>query len=157
MAGTSGAGGGGRAAPAMYSGLIPSALNGSQFQEDFMLPEQYFARLRQQPDCPGEQRLLLAVLEDAVHCFQANQSPRNRRRQRMLDEAEEWLFDPASDAVVTFEYVCGVFGLDPEYLRAGLRRWRDLRGSSATPCPSGEVPRVGREVGDAPLKHAVGE
>jgi len=95
------------------------------FVEEVMLPEQYFAQLRQRADFPGEQRLLLAVLEDAVHCFQANLLARSPRRQQAFDEAEEWLLEPEVDAKVTLEYVCDVFGFNVEYLRAGLRQWRD--------------------------------
>jgi hypothetical protein len=104
----------------------PGAQNGAPvFEDDVMLPDQYFARLRHRADHPGEQRLLLAVLEDAVHCFQTNVSARTPRRRNLFAEAEEWLLEDGVDASVTFGYVCDVFDLDMEYVRAGLRRWRD--------------------------------
>lgn len=95
------------------------------FEDDIMLPEQYFARLRLRADYPGEQRLLLAVLEDAVHCFQTNIGARTPRRRNIFEQAEEWLLGGPCDALVTFDYVCDVFGMDAEYMRAGIRRWRD--------------------------------
>jgi hypothetical protein len=90
-----------------------------------MLPEQYFARLRQRADYPGEQRLLLAILEDAVHSFRTNFMARTPRRRHLFEEAEEWLFADTCEASVTFEYVCDVFDLDRGSIRAGLQRWRD--------------------------------
>jgi hypothetical protein len=50
---------------------------------------------------------------------------RTIRRQQAFEEAEQWLLEPQMDATVTLEYVCDVFGFDAEYVRAGLRQWRD--------------------------------
>jgi hypothetical protein len=128
-------------------------------QEDFILPDQYFERLRQKTACPGEERLLLAVLEDAVHCFQANLFARSARRQRVFAEAEEWLFDPASDALVTFDYVCSVFDLDSEYLRVGLRRWRERKEEVAgrAPAMSDTQRSASEDTETVPFRRAVGE
>jgi len=35
------------------------------------------------------------------------------------------------DTALFFEYVCGVLALDPEYLRRGLRRWREAAFAKA--------------------------
>jgi hypothetical protein len=119
------------------------ALRESLFEEDVMLPEQYFARLRQKADFPAEQRLLFAVLEDAVHCFQANLFARTIRRQQAFEEAEQWLLEPQMDATVTLEYVCDVFGFDAEYVRAGLRQWRDRQRLSEKTAGSRDARRHG--------------
>lgn len=138
--------------PAMTGG----AWGAAHIQEDLVLPEQYFDRLRRKGSCPGEEQLMLAVLEDAVHCYKANLFAHNVRRQKLFAEAEEWLFDPESDAIVTFDYVCGVFGLDAGYLRAGLRRWREDRQQAAVPTPMMKAPQ--RQIAEsAPFKRAVGE
>ena len=119
---------GAAAAGAGMSRFVPGAregsLRGTVFEDDVMLPEQYFARLCHRADYPGEQRLLLAILEDAVHCFQTNLSARTPRRRHMFEEADEWLFADTCEASVTFDYVCDVFDLDQECIRAGLQRWR---------------------------------
>lgn len=131
---------------------------GAQMEEDFILPDQYFERLRQKANCPGEERLMLAVLEDAVHCFQANLFARSARRHRLFAEAEEWLFDPASDALVTFDYVCSVFDLNSEYLRGGLRRWRESKEESAGRAPAvSETHSASEETETVPFRRAVGE
>ena len=118
-----------------FSGIKMKALRESLFEEDVILPEQYFARLRQKADFPAEQRLLFAVLEDAVHCFQANLFARTLRRQQAFEEAEQWLLEPEMDATVTLEYVCDVFGFDAEYMRAGLRQWRDHQRATDQSAP----------------------
>jgi hypothetical protein len=141
-----------------FSGIKMKALRESLFEEDVILPEQYFARLRQKGDFPAEQRLLFAVLEDAVHCFQANLFARTVRRQQAFEEAEQWLLEPEMDATVTLEYVCDVFGFDAEYVRTGLRQWRDRQ--RATEHVAAVVPTTRRdELGQpaqTPLQLAVG-
>jgi hypothetical protein len=143
-----------RTAPTQFPAMTAGAWGAAHIEEDLVLPEQYFERLRRKGNCPGEEQLMLAVLEDAVHCYKANLFAHNVRRQKLFAEAEEWLFDPESDAMVTFDYVCGVFGFDAEYLRAGLRRWREDRQPAAVPAPTMVTPE--REI-TIPFKRAMGE
>ncbi len=80
----------------------------------------------------GEHRLLWAVLADAIHCFQTLLHATSSHGQQLFNEAEWWLMhetQPASPSDgrqegFAFEAVCAALGLDPNYLRAGLRRWR---------------------------------
>jgi hypothetical protein len=67
---------------------------------------------------------MLAVLEDAIHCFQNNHGARRRKGKRLFDEAQEWIFGAQGDWTLGFETVCGALALDPEYIREGLARWR---------------------------------
>ena len=104
------------------------------FEPDVVLPVQFFATVRRQaPAKRGECQLMIAVLEDAVHCFQKYALARDRQGRRLFREAEEWMMDDAQRAAaprgeeltLSFKYVCDVLGLDPAYLRGGLRRWRE--------------------------------
>lgn len=100
------------------------------FEPDVMLPSQFFGTLRRQaPTKRGECQLMVAVLEDAVHCFQKYSLARDRQGQRLFREAEEWMMVdawPAGDEpTLSFQYVCDMVGLDALYLRGGLRRWRE--------------------------------
>ena len=58
------------------------------FQPDILLPVQAFSR-RNGP--MPEKRLMAAVLEDAINCFQKYRSATNRRGRRFFREASEWL------------------------------------------------------------------
>lgn len=100
-------------------------------EPDILLPSQFFAMLcKQAPRKTGECQLVLAVLEDAVHCFQKYLLARNRRERRLFEEAQDWMTRRDTGAAAddrptfSFEYVCEVLNLDPEYLRGGLNRWR---------------------------------
>lgn len=62
-----------------------------------------------------------AVLEDAVHCFQKTQGS---EALRLAKDAEQWFFSDEQRWPFSFVNICAVLGLDAEYLRLGLQRWR---------------------------------
>ena len=99
-------------------------------EPDVVLPSQFYGTIRRQALAKrGECQLLIAVLEDAVHCFQKYALARDKPGQRLFREAEEWLMaekqEPSDAPTLSFEYVCDVLALDPLYLRGGLQRWRE--------------------------------
>ncbi len=73
---------------------------------------------------PPLKRLWQAVLEDALGCWQ-NQTARSASRQRLFFEADLWLFHPEIIAPFSFDEVCEVLDIEPDYLRGGLKRWRE--------------------------------
>ncbi len=75
----------------------------------------------------GERRLLLAVLEEAVTCFQTYLYARNASGRRLFLEAEQWLRSGDSEALCSFESICTVLGIDADYIRHGLDRWRERK------------------------------
>jgi hypothetical protein len=52
---------------------------GSLFQPDTLLPDQYLATFRRKYRLDPERRLMLAVLENAIDCFQKNLGLSTRR------------------------------------------------------------------------------
>ena len=70
-----------------------------------------------------EARLMQAVLEDALWCLQQQFLPSSGNWRRLAREAEWWFFKDASDSPFSFVQICTVLGLEPEYIRRGLRRW----------------------------------
>jgi hypothetical protein len=112
----------------------------SLFQPDVLLAEQYSENFRRKIPLEPEKTLLLAVLDDAVRCFQDNVLPQNKKKQMLFDEAQEWLFMDESSGIFSFVSICGVLGLDPGYIRRGLRQWQERalgarrkRGSAPVP------------------------
>ena len=81
-----------------------------------------------------ERRLMVAVLEDAIHSFQKSAAARTPMEKAIFAEEEEWIFGAGEDGPFSFESICDALGLDPDYLRSGLRRWREKRiGKQARP------------------------
>jgi hypothetical protein len=72
-------------------------------------------------------RLMLAVLADAVRCYQIGLDARATCRRRAFLEAQQWLFGARADGPFSFENVCYVLDITPDYLRQMLRNWRARR------------------------------
>ncbi len=117
-------------------------------QPDLILPTQFFA-LRRHPPAQGERRLVLAILEDAINCFQTYIFASRNRNRRLFREAESWLMSE-NEEPFSYEHVCAILGLEPTYVRSGLQRWyekqlaRDLVSRSfrcvSLPTPSSASP-----------------
>jgi hypothetical protein len=96
------------------------------FQPDTLLSHQYFATFRRRQLEP-EKRLMLAVLEDAVACFQSYVFAESRRTRALFNEAEDWIRNENSDYVFSFENICAALKISPTYVRKGLLRWKSRR------------------------------
>lgn len=99
--------------------------SGSGMEPETILPLQFFDRLRIDASLQPEKRLMLAVLEDAVGTFQKHAVATSRRGRRMFNEAEEWFNCDEVEWPFAFVNVCQALGMDPDYMRGGLRRWRE--------------------------------
>lgn len=83
-------------------------------------PPQVAERIRKQPEC----RLLWAVLQEGVETYMKYAAATNRRGRRLFREAEDWIMQDDPTWLCSFVSICHILGLDPGYLRLGLRRWR---------------------------------
>lgn len=100
------------------------------FQPDILLPAQYSETVRQKTVAMPERDLMLAVLEDAVCCFQKYVLASDRRGRILFKEAEGWIFDDDDSGVFSYTNVCDVLGIDRNYLRRGLLCWKEKRLAS---------------------------
>ena len=80
----------------------------------------------------GEVALMRAVLEDAIECFQKQAFKSDRRTQRLAREAEEWLCKDDQQWPFSFLNICNVLGIDPDYIRRGLKQFRQQHLSPET-------------------------
>ncbi len=110
----------------------------SLFQPDIVLSNQYFDTFRRKTALEPETRLMLALLEDAVHCFQDNFSAETPRKKKLFDETEDWILERDGDWIFSFDQVCDALGFTPEYVRQGLLRWKEKQRSRHIESPSGE-------------------
>jgi hypothetical protein len=94
------------------------------FEPDTLLPIQYFEAMRRKHLLEGEKRLVLSVLEDAVECFMKCIDSSTNKGQRLFREAEEWITLEDKKWVFSFDNVCEMLDVNPEYLRRGLREWK---------------------------------
>jgi hypothetical protein len=106
---------------------------GSIFVPDIITPQQYYDSRRDDSAIAPVKRLMMAILEDALRCFQNNADARSGPRKRLFSEAEQWLCADKSDGPFSFDTVCETLGIEPQFLRKGLRDWRNqqLAGDSS--------------------------
>ena len=97
------------------------------FQPDTIFVLEDFDAFRRKTHLEPERRLLLAVLEDAIACFQKDIDAPEGRRSKTFREAEEWFLERDSERLFSFENTCEAIGINPSYLRQGLFRWKEIR------------------------------
>ena len=97
--------------------------NASLFHSDPSLYYQYLETLRSRTCLEPERELMLAVLEDAIVCFQKYAFARDGKGRRLFLDAQRWIVEKDCNWPFSFENICFHLGMDPSYIRGGLRRW----------------------------------
>lgn len=88
---------------------------------DSSLAQQYLDTFRRSEPLEPEKALLIALLEDAIDTYRKYSGARDREGKEQFREAEEWLLANDTDWIFSFNNVCGALGLDPDYVRRGVR------------------------------------
>ena len=102
----------------------------------------------------GEEKLMLAVLQDAVECFQKHVLAQYPWDKKLFQEAENWILAKNTDWSFSFENICETLQLHPGYLRQGLLRWKEAKRKIGSP---EEQQRVGcRKSVKAPPDTSIG-
>lgn len=102
----------------------------SIFQPDILAEDEYSKTLQRRQHFKPEEQLMLAVLEDAVFCFQKYLSTQDRKGRTLFLEAEEWIVDENTEWFFSFNNICDVLRIDPSYLRQGLLTWKNQQLAS---------------------------
>lgn len=95
------------------------------FQPDVLLPMQYFGALKRKKYHSGEHRLVVALMRDAVDCFQKYIHSVDAKRRQLYLDAEGWISDEDDRGQFSFNNVCELLGMNSQYVREGLIGWRD--------------------------------
>jgi hypothetical protein len=88
---------------------------------DTSAAQQYLDTFRRSEHLEPERALIAAILEDAVHEYRKYSRSRDLKGKERFREAEEWIMDKGNDWIFSFDNVCELLGLDPDYIRRGLR------------------------------------
>src|SRR5262245_66568030 len=99
----------------------------SLFEPDALMSTKYLESFRLKTPIEPEKMLMLAVLEDAINCFQTNVMAERGRAKKLLDETMAWFLDPNDDWTFSFVSICEILHLNPEYVRGGLLRWKEKK------------------------------
>jgi hypothetical protein len=98
----------------------------SLFQPDELAPHDFEENSRRKDRLGPEERLLLAVLEDAISCYQDYLLAQKAEERVLFAEAERWIFDDGVQ-FVSFCNICELLKINPGYVRRGLLMWKQGR------------------------------
>ena len=87
-----------------------------------------------------EHRLMLAVLEDAVRVYQVGCLSSHTGGRLQFRETAEWFASDDTSSPFCFVTICELFGLDPDFLRSGLRRWKERHAPKEAPRTAPVIP-----------------
>jgi len=99
-------------------------------QADIILPSQYFGCVGSTGPT-GEQRLMLAVLVDAINVLQSWKGSGSARKRLNFAEAAQWVNTRRTRHPFSFDSVCDALEIDSEVLRSRLRVMTVRRANSA--------------------------
>ena len=69
-----------------------------------------------------EIKLAAAVLKDGIDSYIKHLSAKPRRGRKLINEAEDWFLSKDENWLFSFENVCGILKLEPDYIRRALLR-----------------------------------
>jgi hypothetical protein len=87
---------------------------------DVILPSQFFELVGGAQTFSSEQRLLLAVLIDAINVLMDSRVSPNRRKRNSFNEASSWVFADGITSPLSFDHVCDALSVDAKSLRRRL-------------------------------------
>lgn len=126
------------------------------FEPDVLLPAQFFAAFRRAAGLERERLLMLAVLEDAVDCYQKHSHSTDPRGQQLFEEAVAWVQSDDRSWLFSFENICDTLEINSDYVRRGLRQFVERKPQPRSVVP---VAQVALRVDDDPapaLREATG-
>jgi hypothetical protein len=68
---------------------------------------------------------MVAVLEMGVNDYVKHVRVRDPKELELWNEVEAWIEDRDASWLYSFENICHVLDLEPEYLRRGLHAWKE--------------------------------
>jgi hypothetical protein len=101
-------------------------------QPDTILPSQYFSALQRKGAQEPERRLAVAILQDAIECFQKHACSRDRKARQLFLDAEDWIREEDRSWPFSFENICELLQINSGYLRRGLLAWKE--GATRSGC-----------------------
>jgi len=83
----------------------------------------------------GEFILVQAILREAIRTYQKYAVKKGTRASRLFRDVNEWFSSDDRQWFFSFVNVCDTLGLEPTYIRTGLKLWRErkLQATGAAP------------------------
>jgi hypothetical protein len=91
------------------------------FEPHTILPVQFFTRLQRSGAWTGEQRLIAAILEDAIAVCCKPNPPTTSKGRTVLRESLRWVRSNDRRWIFSFLRICEMLDIDPSAIRRGIR------------------------------------
>ncbi len=115
-------------------------------QPDVLLVNEYLHVYQSSFAQMPEVRLVAALLKDGIDSYIKSLSAKPRRgRKNLANEAEEWIFSKDEEWPFSFENVCQILKIEPDYIRRMLLRYKQeytQRAESLAAAPATESLRL---------------
>jgi hypothetical protein len=102
-------------------------LEGEFSQLQAVLPLQFYGARRGTSEIEPLRRLMVAMLVDAVRCFQTKFQRRKPGMRQEFAEVRSWILSDEDDGPFSFRTVCDALEINAEAVRKGLVRWAAKR------------------------------
>jgi hypothetical protein len=106
-----------------------ACLNESGPKVGDLLPAHFYGSRRGSAAVEPLKRLMMAVLADAIRCFQRGVRAKTLSKRREFRDANDWLFAANNDGPFSFETVCYVLGTDFGLFRKRLIQSQHARAA----------------------------
>ena len=100
----------------MSDELLPSL-----FDPHIILPVQFFTQLQRSSAWTGEQRLMAAILDDAIAICCKPNPPTTSKGRTLLRETLRWVRSNDCRWIFSFLRICEMLDVDPSAIRRGIR------------------------------------
>jgi hypothetical protein len=98
-------------------------------QADAVLPVQFHNGPEETATTEPIRRLMVAVLFDAIRCFQTKLALRQPAGRQEFAEVRSWIFSDHDNGCFSFRAICDALRIDPKVIRKGLAKWEEMRGA----------------------------
>ena len=117
-----------------YTGSTRFESKGSDFSDDILsqissMPLGIHAATNQtrRMEVMGEFILVQAILREAIRTYQKYAVKKGTRASRLFRDVNEWFSSDDRQWFFSFVNVCDTLGLEPTYIRTGLKLWRERK------------------------------
>ena len=97
------------------------------YEPDSNSQYQYLRVFRQKSPAVAEEKLMFAVLADAIECLQRYASATDAKSRALYNDAAAWISKRDTASIFSFENICETLGMNSSYLRSGLMQYPKKR------------------------------
>ena len=94
------------------------------FEPDVLIAEVWGDAKRRSAALSSEKRLMLAVLHNALDCYQKYMFSDDRAGRELFAEAAAWIECTSRNGLFSFESISEALDIEPQYFRRGLAEWQ---------------------------------